>query len=190
MLRHAFKEWAVICQALATGKQSLILRKGGIAETGGAFAVEHTRFWLYPTYTHQQRSGLKAEALPLLEEVEKHRPPAGILRLSHFAEVLGMYHVRDELSALKLESLHFWSEETVTARFAYHRPGLYVLPVRVFRAKQVHDIPETEGYHGCRTWVELEHGLSTEGATPVLPEDDLQQLQRTLDILLHPTAYA
>ena len=33
MLRHAFKEWAVICKALAEGRQALILRKGGIAVT-------------------------------------------------------------------------------------------------------------------------------------------------------------
>jgi len=32
MLAQAFKEWAVICRALAVGKQSLLLRKGGIAE--------------------------------------------------------------------------------------------------------------------------------------------------------------
>ena len=61
-LPHAFKEWAVICRALAEGKQALILRKGGIAETGGEFAVEHTRFWLFPTYTHQQRDGIRPEA--------------------------------------------------------------------------------------------------------------------------------
>ena len=62
MLKHAFKEWAVICQALADGKQALILRKGGIAEAGDDFQVEHTRFWLFPTFVHQQRDGIKPEA--------------------------------------------------------------------------------------------------------------------------------
>ena len=42
MLPIAFKEWAVICEALALGRQALILRKGGIAETGGAFRPEHS----------------------------------------------------------------------------------------------------------------------------------------------------
>ena len=31
-----FKEWALVCQALGTGRQSIILRKGGIATTWGA----------------------------------------------------------------------------------------------------------------------------------------------------------
>src|SRR5205823_6044048 len=62
MLKHAFKEWAVICRALAEGRQSLILRKGGIAEPGGEFALEQKHFWLFPTYVHQQQTGIKPEA--------------------------------------------------------------------------------------------------------------------------------
>ena len=66
MPSYAFKEWDVICRALADGKQALILRKGGIAEEGGVFRPEHTRFWLYPTYLHQQRDGVKPEALRVI----------------------------------------------------------------------------------------------------------------------------
>src|SRR6516164_6222610 len=106
MLRYAFKEWAVICRALAEGRQALILRKGGIAESGGEFEVEHRRFWLFPTYVHQQKDGITPEAIPLLEQVEEGRPPQGIVRLSHFAEVAGIYHVRDLVGAWKLAGLH------------------------------------------------------------------------------------
>src|SRR5262245_36726696 len=136
MLQHALKEWAVICRALAEGRQALILRKGGIAEAGGEFRVEHTRFWLYPTYIHQQRAGIQPEALPLLEQAEAERPPPGVVRLTHFAEVAGVYHVHDLVSALFLSHFHLWSAETVKARFAYRRPGLYVLPVRVYGAAE------------------------------------------------------
>src|SRR5438270_7845139 len=108
MLQDAFKEWAVICRALAEGRQALILRKGGVAETSGDFRLEHTRFWLFPTYTHQQRGGIKPNAVPLLEQVEAERPPAGVVRLSHFAEVSGVYHVHDLTSALILDHLHVW----------------------------------------------------------------------------------
>src|SRR5438270_7960932 len=125
-LQHALKEWAVICQALAEGKQSLLLRKGGIDEPSGAFALEHTRFWLLPTYTHQQRDGVNESALPLLEYVEANRPPAGVLRLTHWAEATGVYQVRDEIPARLLSHLHLWSDETVRKRFAYRSPGLNV----------------------------------------------------------------
>ncbi len=190
MLRYAFKEWAVICRALAEGRQALILRKGGIAESGAAFTVEHPRFWLFPTYTHQQRAGIQPEALPLLEQAEAERPPAGTVRLSHFAEVAGVYHVHDLVPALLLAHLHLWSEETVRARFAYRTPGLYVLPVRVYRAAQTFDLPDLPEYAGCRSWVDLGRELPTDGAVPVLDDTAFRDLLRTLDQLLNPTALA
>jgi len=49
----AFKEWAVVCAALGSGQQSLILRKGGIHEGRGGFRVAHPEFWLFPTGFHQ-----------------------------------------------------------------------------------------------------------------------------------------
>jgi hypothetical protein len=190
MLKHAFKEWAVICKALAQGRQALILRKGGIAETGGAFELEHTRFWLFPTYVHQQATEIKPEALPLLHQAEVERPPEGVVRLSHFAEVGGVYHLHDIVGALLLDPLHLWSQETVQARFAYRRPGLYVLPVRVYRAPQVFELPDSDYYAGCRSWVELERELPTEGATPVLDEAAFKALIRRLEDRLNPTALA
>src|SRR5450755_4145361 len=116
-LRHAFKEWAVICKALAKGRQAVVLRKGGIAEKTGAFQVEHTRFWLYPTYVHQQRGGVTADALPLLEQAEAERPPPGVVRLTHFAETSGVYHLHNLPAALLLGGMHCWSAATVRARF-------------------------------------------------------------------------
>jgi hypothetical protein len=190
MLKHGFKEWAVICQALAEGRQALILRKGGIAEASGAFQVEHTRFWLFPTYVHQQEEGIRPEALPLLDQVKAERPPAGTIRLTHFAEATGVYHIHDLIPALMLAHLHLWSEETVRQRFAYRAPGLFVLPVRVYRAAAAHDLPDTAYYQGCRSWVELERALPTEGAAPVLGDEAMRDLHQNLDLLLNPTALA
>src|SRR5262245_14779044 len=127
MLRHALKEWAVICRALAVGRQAVLLRKGGIAETAGEFRVEHDRFWLLPTYVHQQRAGVKSEALPLLAEAEADGPPEGRLRLHYFAEVARVHHLGDASLLPRLASLHLWSEETIQSRFTYRQPGLFLL---------------------------------------------------------------
>jgi hypothetical protein len=188
MLQIAFKEWAVICAALAEGKQAIILRKGGIAED--EFGVEHTRFWLYPTYVHQQDDGIIDEARPLLESVQASRPPAGKVRLQLWAEVTSIYRVRDELLALMLPHLHCWSEETVRKRFNYRAPGVFVLAVRVHRLPTPHEIDESPAYAGCKSWVELTAPLSTEGSTPVLSDDDYRIVLRQLDRLLAPTALA
>ena len=190
MLRHALKEWAVICRALAEGRQALLLRKGGIAEAGGAFTVEHTRFWLLPTYAHQHREGIKEDALPLLEQAEAERPPPGVLRLTHFAEVSGVYHVHDVVSVLKLSGLHLWSDETAHARFSYRQPGLYVLPVRVYRTVQPIEVPDAPRYAGCKSWVELDEERPTAGAVPVLDDQAFRAVLLALDRLLEPTAFA
>ena len=190
VLPYAFKEWAVICQALGEGKQSLILRKGGMAETAGEFTVEHTRFWLFPTYVHQQRDGIRAEAIYLLQEAQADQPTAGTIRLSHWAEVTGIYRVHELVPALLLAHLHFWSETTVRQRFAYREPGINVLAVRVYRAPQVHTIAELAHYQGCKSWVELDGPLPTEGSVPVLSDQQYHDVKWNLDMLLNPTALA
>ena len=189
-LQHALKEWAGVCLALAEGRQPLILRKGGIAEPGGEFEPEHRRFWLYPTYTHQQIEGIKPEDASFLARAESERPSAGIVRLSHFAEVAGVYHAHDLVPVLMLGHLHTLSEDVVRARFAYRTPGIYVLALRVYQSQQTFDVPETLVYAGCRTWVELEQPLPTEGAAPIVSDADFCDLVRTLDTILNPTALA
>lgn len=185
MLKHAFKEWAVICRALAQGRQAIILRKGGIAEPGTDFQPAHSRFWLYPTWLHQQAEGIKPEALLLLHQAEAERPRNGFVRLTHFVEVPGVYELRDLPAALILAHLHLWSEETVRARFTYRRPGLFVLPARVYRATQAHEIAETAAYAGCRSWVELEQELPDEGE-PVLSDEAFRDVFLSVDGLVRP----
>ena len=190
-LRHAFKEWAVICEALAEGRQSIVLRKGGIAEKEGEFRVEQARFWLYPTYVHQQRDGVSADALPLLERAEAERLTPGVVRLTHFAAAsAGVYHLHNLPAALLLGGMHCLSAATVKARFEYKRPGLYVVPVRVYRAASPNDLPETAYYAGCRSWVELERELPTDGAAPVLSDAAFAEMRDRLERLLRPTAWA
>jgi len=190
MLQHALKEWAVICEALARGQQSLLLRKGGIAEADGVFCVEQQRFWLYPTYVHQQNDGVQEDARPLLHHAEANRPPTGKLRLQYWAEVGTVYRLHAELSAHILSHLHIWSEETVRNRFHYREPGLNVMMVRVYRARQVYEIDEAPEYAGCRSWVELHQALPNDDSTPVLDDTNYHIVTRQIDLLLTPTAYA
>jgi hypothetical protein len=122
--------------------------------------------------------------------VEEEKPPPGRVRFSHFAEVTGLYQVHDPDLVERLDPLHLWSEKTVHARFGYRRPGLFVFPVRVWRAAETFELPETPAYGGCKSWVELEHELPTEGATPVLGQEEYCDLVRLLDLLLQPTLFA
>jgi hypothetical protein len=175
-LKIAFKEWAVICRALAQGRQGLILRKGGIAEESGEFRLEHARFWLYPTYVHQQHTSIIAPYCPLLDDALADRPPARVVRLTHFAEIPRAYRAGTLQEALSLAGLHGWTPQAITTRFHYRTAGLYVLPARVYRVPAALELPETPVYAGCKSWVELSCELPTNQALPVLSDHAFAEL--------------
>ena len=51
---NGLKEWATVVKALENGKQTVILRKGGILETASGFNIESKKFFLFPTWEHQE----------------------------------------------------------------------------------------------------------------------------------------
>src|SRR4051812_21371838 len=144
----AFKEWAGVCDALAQGRQSLILRKGGIEEGPGGFAPEHRHFWLYPTRVHQAEQGLKPDAQAAGDTASSI--PEGTIGLSALAvvEVVGRVDRVERLA--ELSDLHVWTAETVESRFHYRRPGLWALGVRVYRRDRPLPVPVTLAHAGCK----------------------------------------
>jgi hypothetical protein len=172
----AFKEWAVVCAALAAGRQTLILRKGGIHEGREGFRVEHREFWLFPTGFHQQRDEVISEAWPLLDEIRSRGQPSG-LSLDLYAVVEEVHHVLDRAALARLSGRHVWSETTVEQRFHYRTPGLFALIVRAFHRATPLAIADSPHFAGCKSWVDLPSPLPTLGLQPVL-DDATFDLQR------------
>ncbi|HEX4071466.1 MAG TPA: DUF1802 family protein [Planctomycetaceae bacterium] len=168
--RFAFKEWAVTCQALAAGWQSLLLRKGGIHERNGRFEVEHAEFWLFPTRFHQNPDEIRDEARPLLQQVAAEAPSPGSVSLSLYAVVDEVIELTDESLLSRLVALQILARHTLVERFHYRRPGLYVLPARIYRRAEAIALAETPHFAGCRTWVDLEQDIDTAGLRPVLTD--------------------
>lgn len=173
----AFKEWAGICRALIRGRQSLILRKGGISEDSGLFEPEHRAFWLYPTRLHEPAQGLREEVAGW--EAESEEEP-GLVPIRALATVEQVLYLDDPGRLKDLEPWHVWTEETVRKRFEYRTPGLWVLGVRVWAWKAARKIAERSEYAGCKTWVPLIEGIETEGLTPVLSEEAYGEAMRRL----------
>ena len=188
--RFAFKEWAAVCAALEAGRQMLILRKGGIHEGRDGFRVEHREFWLFPTRFHQATGELVEDARPLLDQALGDRPPDGLLRLRQYAVVEQVIRIRDERQLPALEGLHVLSTRTVTERFHYREPGLFVLPVRVYRRCEPLDVPDSPHFAGCRSWVDLPDELPTAGLEPVLSEGAFQRELNRIRRALAPTEVA
>lgn len=169
----AFKEWAAVCEALAAGRQTIILRKGGIHEEIQGFRIAaHRGFWLYPTNFHQLAEDLTSDAGEYINRAATAVPPPGQIRLRLFAELHWLTELTTEQAALRLADLHVWSEATVRRRFAYRHPLLFLLGVRVYSLKEHVLVPESAQLAGCKSWVTLPEPISTEGLQPVVSESE------------------
>lgn len=164
----AFKEWAGVCDALGAGRQSIILRKGGISEEPGAgrFAPDHREFWLYPTFVHQAQQGLRVAVEP--PDSGPGDPASIAIRL--LARVDLIARVEDESALDELEPYHVLTPETVRSRFHYRTPGLWVLAVRIWRHEPPYRIAATAEHAGCKTWVTLDEPLAASAVVPAIGE--------------------
>jgi hypothetical protein len=172
-VRAAFKEWAVIVDALGRGEQIIILRKGGISEGRGGFDVDHPSFFLFPTLFHQQRESVLPSAQIRFDELAPHFPPPGKLSIEFFAEVTGSVELTSLKEALALRGQHVWSDEVIAGRFDWGRDkSIFALAIRVFRLALPVELPLLPAYAGCKSWVELDRDFPVENARPVLSESD------------------
>ena len=162
----AYKEWAGVCEALADGRQCVLLRKGGIDEGPGGFRPEHGSFWLYPTHVHQAQQGLR---VPTATPPSFPTDQVGLETLAVVAEVA--FLDREEILPA-LEGFHVWTEEAVSKRFHYRRPGVWLLTVRAFRRPEPWTVEVTPEHAGCKTWVPLDSPPPAAGLVPVLDDEE------------------
>ena len=153
--RVAFKEWAAICRALATGRQDVILRKGGIVEPGGGFRPDHARFLLLPTFRHQAPDSLIPEARDLLDDIDADRPVEGSVVLRHMATVHATRRIVRLEDLAPYRSRHVWSDAVVAERFHRWQDELHVLEVAVAPLPEPLVLPWRDAYGGCKSWVDL-----------------------------------
>ncbi len=108
----------------------------------------------------------------MLQEVMAEQPGLGILRLSHFAENSEAIRVNNLRGLLSLRDFHVWSDEAVEERFhRWSENALYVLILRVHALPRPVDLPMRDDYVGCKSWVNLEEDVRTDGSTYVLDKD-------------------
>ena len=145
-----FKEWAVVCDALGRGEQSVLVRKGGIAEGRDGFAFREREFFLFPTFFHAQLEQTRLGAEKLTDT------RAGEIELRYFAKVTASRIVTDWDDVIALEPLHILKREVIEERFGYGpSAGVHVAFVQVFRLHPTWVIADAPGYRGCRSWVAL-----------------------------------
>lgn len=184
-LGRALKEWAVACEALRMGAQTVLLRKGGIREEEGVFRIDDQEFLLLPTWEHQQEELLQQVWAERLRALQGRPPDPSRVRIDACARVDCIWKTDEEEALRALESRHIWNERFLTVRLNYSPyDPLYVLLVRAYALPDPQVIPMRPAYAGCRSWVTLERPLSTAGAEPALDDDAFAAVRGSLVELL------
>ncbi len=148
----AFKEWALVCEALGRGEQSIILRKGGIAEGRAGFRFQHPEFLLLPTLFHEQAAKLRVPAETALPSPRTD----GQLEVQFTARVEWTQDITDWSKAQALAPFHLWQDFEIEKRFVQDEKQMVSLAfVRVQRLSEPFIFPDSPRYGGCRSWVEI-----------------------------------
>ncbi|MDQ4106882.1 MAG: DUF1802 family protein [Actinomycetota bacterium] len=173
-LQHTLKEWAVAVKALERGDTALVVRKGGIREK--AFAVQSSQFLLLPGYEHQRPELLKPGYRGLIEEIPD-RTDHDPLLFTSFAEVHAAYEISEPEQLQAIDPYHIWTPEYVGSRFKWRpKKPLTVLVLRTHLLPEPVELPYSEGYGGCKSWIALDEAVSVEGARPALDDANFERL--------------
>jgi hypothetical protein len=197
----ALKEWAVTVRALAEGEQLITLRRGSIRDPEQPFALEHERFFLYPTFDHQRNDLVRESHQPELrraleEGVWNDGEPTlqalaadGSLqqpdrvRIRAWAEVADHFTISDPRCVDALSPFYVWTPDYAEKRLAWRpRQPLHVLLLRTYRIPRPVTVKVREEYLAGRSWLELQRELPFEG-TPVLSDDEFERASEEIEAI-------
>jgi hypothetical protein len=178
----ALKEWATIVKALEQGKQTVILRKGGILETASGFNIKSKKFFLFPTWEHQETKHVKPEFHDFLNDVLNKKPDEGFNKITSYAKILYEKDIECNDIINDLSSFHVWSDEYIQER----RNWMPEKPIKAIFLKTI-KIPEFNlslkpEFSGCKSWIELNSNFQ-EGESALKDNEIEQKLQEFKEIV-------
>jgi len=178
-----FKEWQVVCDALASGRQSILLRKGGIHEGREGFSFAHSAFFLFPTRFHALGDQVREGEVKVMPEWH----PGDRIQITHHAEALWAVTLNSWEKVQALQPFHIYSEQTVRDRFDWEGKGMasgsiHLALVRVRELVTPWEFPYEAKYGGCRSWVDLPQASDalSRDARPVQTAEAFSKLQAAL----------
>ncbi|KAK9820331.1 hypothetical protein WJX72_009055 [[Myrmecia] bisecta] len=179
----ALKEWAVTCAALASGDQTVVLRKGGLREP--TFKPAGKQFLLFPTSFHSEVSLMTPEASQkYAKELASDPKQLSTLHLDTVAEVTGAWTTTDPAMLERLSGFHVWAPAFLDTRLRWRpKQPVTILELRAWRLAAPLVTPPQDKYWGCFSWVTLDDRLAPgawEQASPALDDEAFAAKQRQL----------
>lgn len=151
-----FKDWDVVCQAMGAGTQSVILRKGGLAEGRNGFQWRHRNFFLFPTQYHEQMQKVRQEFQG--KWTLQSLSPDSEICIRYFFKVEEAHWVDSKEKLYRLYPFHIYTQEVIDERFSYNQEkqgeGITVAFGRTYRLDPVWQFADSPKYGGCRSWLE------------------------------------
>ncbi len=180
MTALALREWRVVCDLIARGDVSLIVRKGGIDEK--VFVVDQPGFWLLPTWEHQNAADLAEWARDSLAAADEARRSDDVVELSVYAEVCARWDLRSEAELDAVVDLQPWSAAYARSRLHW-RPTkpLVALLLRARQAPGLNEVAASELVAGCRSFVDLPRSIAVPDVAPVVDNAALQRIRVDID---------
>lgn len=150
----ALKEWSAAVHALLDGRQTVLLRKGGIGEK--RFDVASQQFLLFPTVAHSHAERVRPEHRELLTPAAEDSDDAHVI-LRAGAKVVDAVAVSRADGLADIEPLHIWTEKSVREDRMDFRPRhrLTVLVVQACPLVEPVRLTRTPEYAGCTSWVDV-----------------------------------
>lgn len=179
------KEWATITRSLESGRSAVLFRKGGLREKG--FGVPSPRFFLFPTYVHQEKEKFRPEFHDLFEETAQEDPGPEKLVIRSMAEVVYSAKTSDPEKLPPLTCLTPLTEEELTKRYQWRSDqALHVLVVRTRLLETPFEIPMRKELGGCTSWVEIGPRGKVAYKNPSQSEEDLKEIRLKIQEVLSP----
>lgn len=153
----AFKEWQLVIDAIASGEQDILLRKGGISEGKFGFQWLHPRFFLFPSLFHEQAQ----QVVPAADGSSRRwSPREGLAEddivFSVYVETVETGRLTDWAEVEKLAPRHIWKEEIVRERFEWgEEPGIAWARIRAWVLDDPWILKDRATFGGCRSWFGL-----------------------------------
>ena len=158
LTQPGLKEWGAVVHALLDGRQTVLLRKGGIHEKRFELAPEVARmgFLLFPTVAHSHSARVRPEHRDLLAAAAMDSTDDDVV-LRAGARVVAAVEVNRPGELDSISPLHIWTSESVQTDRLDFRPRhrLTVLIVSAAPLAEPVRLARTPDYRGCSSWVQL-----------------------------------
>lgn len=173
MTTPALKEWSAAIHALLAGRQTVLLRKGGIHEK--RFEVAASRFLLFPTVAHSHTERVRPEHRDLLGPATADSTDDAIV-LRAGARVVAAVEVQRPAYLAAIAGRHIWTEESVRTDRLDFRPRHRLTALVVSAAPLAPPVRlcRTADYRGCASWVTLP--VDPVWGPPVVADADLEDI--------------